>query len=328
MSDLTEPEVVLVIGSGRSGTSLFTELMTRIGYHAPQPQVDASEANPQGFNEPLWLVLFQQALLDSVCVRTSDARPSAWQLTAQVAKRPDTVSELREWVARQLKVSDRLVIKDPRSVWFMPAWAAALEQLQITPRVVTLLREPRSVVISKRQWYDVEDSTASSLAGWTNLMLQSEVVSRQFPRVFVSYSELFRDVEAVIEQVFETLQMSLQSGGRHQLGQVINPSLRRSDGSATDLHGVPMELQSLADECWSVMKNNLVSPESMATRVDDLRRRYDAYYQGCEDVTQSTLIAAAAAAHPSEPQQKRRPPLRTLKQRIAGIAQRMTTRRQ
>ena len=33
--------LVLVVGSGRSGTSLFTGIMQRLGFHVPQPEVGA-----------------------------------------------------------------------------------------------------------------------------------------------------------------------------------------------------------------------------------------------------------------------------------------------
>ena len=77
--------LVLVVGSGRSGTSLFTGIMQRLGFHVPQPEVTADSTNPRGFAEPKWVVDFHTALLNRAGVQVADARPSAWAETARVA---------------------------------------------------------------------------------------------------------------------------------------------------------------------------------------------------------------------------------------------------
>src|SRR5262245_1295555 len=48
--------LMLVVGSGRSGTSLFTGVMQRLGFYVPEPEVVADETNPTGFGEPQWVV--------------------------------------------------------------------------------------------------------------------------------------------------------------------------------------------------------------------------------------------------------------------------------
>jgi hypothetical protein len=49
-------QMLVVAGSGRSGTSLFTGLTGRLGVHIPKPEVSANRSNPRSFGEPLWLV--------------------------------------------------------------------------------------------------------------------------------------------------------------------------------------------------------------------------------------------------------------------------------
>src|SRR5207247_7594273 len=43
--------LVLVAGSGRSGTSLFSGILQRLGFYVPQPEVRADDTNPRGFAE-------------------------------------------------------------------------------------------------------------------------------------------------------------------------------------------------------------------------------------------------------------------------------------
>ena len=48
--------LVLVVGVGRSGTSLLTGILAQLGFHVPQPEVQADDTNPRGFSEPRWAV--------------------------------------------------------------------------------------------------------------------------------------------------------------------------------------------------------------------------------------------------------------------------------
>src|SRR5215211_2144582 len=148
-----ERSLVLVAGSGRSGTSLFSGILQRLGYHVPQPEVPADSTNPRGFAESQWVVDFHARLLRRARVQTADARPSAWALTAEVALDGGVQRELRSWLRKQFRKSDAVVIKDPRLSWFLPLWRRCAEDLETTPRFVTVLRHPAAVVQSKQRSY-------------------------------------------------------------------------------------------------------------------------------------------------------------------------------
>ena len=88
-------------GVGRSGTSLFTSILGRAGFHVPQPEVDADSTNPKGFGEPKWAVDFHGRQLRSRRVSVWDSRPSAWQDTSQAVDDPAALAELRGWLKVQ-----------------------------------------------------------------------------------------------------------------------------------------------------------------------------------------------------------------------------------
>ncbi len=78
--------LVLVSGSGRSGTSSLAGTLKRLGLHVPQPEVEASETNPRGFYEPQWVIDFHKRHLRELALFNIDSRPSAVGLVAaQVA---------------------------------------------------------------------------------------------------------------------------------------------------------------------------------------------------------------------------------------------------
>src|SRR5919197_1459937 len=119
--------LVLVAGSGRSGTSLFTGIMQRLGFHVPQPEVPADATNPRGFAESKWVVDFHIGLLDRAVVQVADARPAAWAHTARVAHEDGVRRQLREWLTGEFANANPLIIKAPRLSWFLPLWRQCAE---------------------------------------------------------------------------------------------------------------------------------------------------------------------------------------------------------
>ncbi|MEA2215445.1 MAG: hypothetical protein QOK19_1006, partial [Solirubrobacteraceae bacterium] len=106
--------LVLVVGVGRSGTSLLTGILGQLGFHVPQPEVKADATNPRGFSEPRWAVDFHTRLLRARRVTVNDARPVAWEKTATAAEDAPVYGELSSWLGEQMREADAVVVKDPR----------------------------------------------------------------------------------------------------------------------------------------------------------------------------------------------------------------------
>ena len=92
MSVPDERRLVLVVGVGRSGTSLLSGILGQLGFHIPQPEVNADDTNPRGFGEPRWVVDFHTRLLKARRVTVNDARPAAWEVTGARGEAPSTPS--------------------------------------------------------------------------------------------------------------------------------------------------------------------------------------------------------------------------------------------
>ena len=129
----TERSLVLVAGSGRSGTSLFSGILQRLGYQVPQPEVPADATNPRGFAESQWVVDFHTRLLTKAAVQVSDARPTAWAYTADVALDEGAHEELGSWLGKQFRSSEHVLVKDPRLSWFLPLWRRCAEEAGVSP---------------------------------------------------------------------------------------------------------------------------------------------------------------------------------------------------
>ena len=116
--------LVLVVGVGRSGTSLLSGILGQLGFHIPQPEVKADDTNPRGFGEPRWVVDFHTRAAAAASASPSTTRgPPPGSRPALAA--PKVHDELREWLRGELAEADAIVVKDPRTVWFLPLWRAA-----------------------------------------------------------------------------------------------------------------------------------------------------------------------------------------------------------
>jgi hypothetical protein len=289
--------VVLVAGSGRSGTSLFAGIMQRLGYTVPGPEVPADETNPRGFAESMWVVDFHSRLLKRTGVSVADARPAAWAMTARACLEEAVVAELRDWMQTQLALADHLIVKDPRISWFAPLWRRCADELGAPPRFVTMLRHPAEVIDSKQRWYGGgRQGEISRAAGWLNQTLFTERATRDAPRLFVRYDDLLADWTREVTRAGEVLDLELvrcaSPGAIRSVHEFVDRDLRRSRVGWDHL-SLPEPLRVLADQTWEEMTGERSVPE-----LDALRALYTDLYAAAEAIAQSS-IAAAGKAHPA-----------------------------
>lgn len=294
--------MVLVAGSGRSGTSLFAGTLQRLGFRVPQPEVPPDESNPRGFAESQWVVTFHARLLAQLRVQTADARPSAWTPTAAAGNKPAEIEALREFLAKQFAEADHLVIKDPRLSWFMPMWRRVADEFGVEPRFVTMLRHPAAVVDSKSRYYGNWQGDVGRAAGWINGMLFTERATREATRSFVRYDDLLDDWTKVIARVGEECDLAVirnaQAPAIRSVHQFIDPNLSRSSSTWADIR-MPAHLRDLCERVWQLL-NTLADPGAdsadLTGELDAARQAYLELYQDAEAIAQSSIAAAKPGA--------------------------------
>lgn len=294
--------LVLVTGSGRSGTSLFSGLLKALGGHVPQPEVAADETNPRGFGEPQWVVDLHNDLLRRAGVETSDGRPSAWAKTAEIGREREVQRNLEKWLRAEFDHGDHVIVKDPRLLWFIPLWSRAGETVA-TPCFTTVLRHPLEVTKSKQTYYGGVFGPNARTVGWLNTMLFTERATRGNRRAFVRYEDLLADPLLTVSKVDEALDLALTGRAQpHQMraaAQLVDPSLRRSSNASWESLGVNDQIAEMAEETWKLF-DRAADPDDVdpfASEFDELRTRYLDLYSFAESIAQWSVVAA----------QKRRP---------------------
>lgn len=277
--------LVIVTGSGRSGTSTVTGSLKMLGSYIPQPEIPANDANPRGYFEPIWTVEYQKKVLADAGVRTLDARPEAYHLMQPTCAKPVFRDELDEWLATQLKAR-QIVVKDPRSFWLRNLWVPAATGLGMDTCFLTMLRHPAEVVGSRDMHYlkNADDDRrlareTGNLGGWVNVALTNELVARESDRAFVHYTDMITDWRATMLRVGEQLDLSydadLTSREHHPIDDFIDVSLHRAQVTFADLD-VPAELVEVAETVWTNLDALSRDPKDAAAMKsnDEMRRAY------------------------------------------------------
>lgn len=290
----TRRQILVVAGSGRSGTSLFTGLTGRLGFHIPKPEVSANRSNPRGFGEPRWLVDYHNDLLASIDVVIEDGRPEAWELTEKVAERPKALGRLVEWLELQFAENPRIVVKDPRLAWFFELHRLAAAELDADVHVATMLRHPAEVMRSREIAYGTRTNNTTRVVGWMNMMLGIESRTRDLPRATLRYDELLTDWKPALAKADETLGLRLfEQADEAQLADaddLVDPSLHRSITSWDDLQ-LPPRVLDLTTRAYDTYGGLVGVPteQQSATReeLDAIQAELIAYYDESFDVART-----------------------------------------
>ncbi len=289
--------IVLVLGPGRSGTSTMAGTLALSGFDVPDP-IEPEDSNPSGFYEPQWVVDFHMELLQSVRVRNLDSDPDAPDALSSVLADEIVRGSLRTWLGACLAEHQQLVIKDPRLIWFCDLWLDVATELGEAPGFVMMLRHPSEVTSSRTEFYHTRG--ASDVAGWVNVALLTERLTRGRTRALVHYSHLTTDWRTEAGRVRDQLGLRLDPAPDvtpHPVDDFIDPTLRRRQTGWGDslVPGVLRELGEATFQALGDVADHGDSPERVA-RLDELREEYDALHRDALDVARSHIMRDRRAA--------------------------------
>jgi hypothetical protein len=270
--------------------------------------VQADDTNPRGFGEPRWVVDFHTRVLAAKRVTLNDSRPAAW---AQMAEAADKARpELLEWLRGELAGADQVVVKDPRTVWFLDVWRSCAEELGARTSFVTMLRHPAEIVASAKKSYGPGLTEAGRSAAWINVTLQTEHATRDAQRVFLRYDDLLADWVPEIRRLGEALDVpALASVDRvPEVDAFVDPTLHRNRTTWADLD-VPAAVRDLGERVWEQIQ----AQDQPA--LDVSRDEYRRLYGEAEALAQCSIMAARPIRVVKEKAAPAAPP--TLRVRIA-----------
>ena len=211
-----DPEVLVVLGMHRSGTSLLTGLLEQLGFYICSAPMPATSDNPKGYFENPLIVDIHDRILSELGISWDDPRPMPpyWYESTRVWPFVDQLTELAR---SEFQPYSRWAMKDPRVCRLLPVWREIFRRLSIVPRFLIIHRPAIEVAASltRRDGFSEE----KSLLLWMEHMLSAELMSRPFERAFLSYQNLLDDPVSTLQRCWRALELpTLRCSGRRQDG--------------------------------------------------------------------------------------------------------------
>jgi len=215
----------VVVGCGRSGTSLAAGLLARAGYDCGRELLPADEGSPKGFFEARGVNDVNERLLaphDPMLSRSGHSRPlrhgERWLGVLPPGVEVEVPPGLRAAMAAALPASP-YCCKDPRFGYTVDAWRGVLGE----PLVVCVFRHPLATAESIARdvrYEDLRVDPATAVEIWR--AVYSRILDRHrrdAEWVFVHYEQLMDG--SGVERLDERLGATLDHG-------FADPALRRS----------------------------------------------------------------------------------------------------
>lgn len=218
---------IIIMGAGRSGTSLTALLFKNQGFSFPSDLIDPTESNPDGFFESYEVNRINEALLQEAFPNYEYGQRWLAALHKPFVSAPS--SELAQQMRSAVPCSP-FVLKDPRFSYTLDAWLEHTGDC----RFICVFRNPVSTVNSIQKMLTVEPylrdfnlSRERTFTVW-NAMYDA-IVSRDRSGehwLFLEYESMFSG---------NGLQQLSQFSGVKLETSLVNPSLQRSDKSGGDM---------------------------------------------------------------------------------------------
>jgi hypothetical protein len=219
--------VVVVLGSGRSGTSLLMQALAALGMRVSGELIQARRDNPEGFFEDARIVRIQADLLRALDAWPYHPLPGDWLSRPETAAAAEALrAVLGEHVARP----GIWGFKDPRTASFLPLWQRLFTQAGITPKYILALREPAKVIQSFMQAYGTPRDMAEAV--WLRRTCDALWHTRADCHI-VHYEDWFSRPRAVAEGLARHTGLTATDLDRVLAG-IVRPDLDRAgrDGEA------------------------------------------------------------------------------------------------
>lgn len=179
--------IVLILGSGRSGTSLTMQVLAALGLRTGADLIPANVSNPRGFYEDRAIVHLHAELLRALAAPLYAPLPDGWPHTLAARATRDALGRLLR--QRLAQIEGPYGIKDPRLSTLYPLWRELFAELDLTPRVILAVRAPGSVATSLARHYGFTTDEAEQL--W--LARNSEALLNSDGRCLVAHYETWFD---------------------------------------------------------------------------------------------------------------------------------------
>lgn len=216
-----ERKVVFVLTPGRSGSSVFTQILSILGLRLSENLISATEANPQGYFEDALIVQREKAFLQSLGLPPQLPLPPS-SLSSQEAG--NYISFLKEYLEQQVSSDGIWLCKVPTLCSTLPLWQKAMLQSRIVPFYFLAVRDLSNTLASFLKIGATKREAEQNIFTRTVSIFQ-HVQSNLFIQ---HYEHLFDNFDQVVQEIGAWLEISLDQDRIELARQCLKPHLNRA----------------------------------------------------------------------------------------------------
>lgn len=216
-------DLLVVVGPGRSGTSVLMHLLGEVGIALSDDLVGASEANPGGAFEDAEILQRQRRLIEDLCGDMLLPLPANWRDAPEVKS---AEADLKLIVEQRKERPGRWAFKDPQTSLLLPMWRDIFSQLSLRPAYILAIRDPAACMASMAMYYGRDAAEAEVI--WLRRTSQAILDCRGDLSV-VEYELWTTEGEAQLGQVLDVCGAEeLKPRVANVLQQVLRPDWNRA----------------------------------------------------------------------------------------------------
>lgn len=153
MTQLDNTKIVVILGAGRTGSSLLTRILILLGMSGSENYVRGVEHNPRGVFEDVEILDVHKNIFSFLGIHPYSPVPNDVLNTKGINL---YIKKLKNIVSEKTSNPEGIWgFKDPRTASLMPLWLRVFNPLKLVPKYIVTVRDPSSVVISmNRQFND------------------------------------------------------------------------------------------------------------------------------------------------------------------------------
>jgi GT2 family glycosyltransferase len=266
---------IVVLGMHRGGTSALMGVLNILGIELGSNYLNPSEDNPKGFFENITITQINEKILKSLNSSWDDVffLPENWLNSEHLLPHRQEIIDIIE---REFHEKTIFGIKDPRISRLLPLWNAIFKELSTEPHYIIPLRSPLEVAksLQKRNGFSIE----KSLLLWMNYMLDAEFFSRRFSRVFISFDELLRNPEKIINDISTSFDITFPKSYRDvqkDIEHFLEPALKHFTLHTNTFPNNSLELFSHYYQALTALtKKNKMSSHEDLSKIENMRKNY------------------------------------------------------
>ncbi|MEI7028258.1 glycosyltransferase [Paenibacillus sp. y28] len=251
--------VVCVLGMHRSGTSAITRGINLLGAYIGEDYqlLPPNDENMEGFWEHSEIVKVHDEILQvlSSSWNTRLSLPDGWQKDEKIQPLKRALINI---VKQDFYKHDLWVWKDPRTCLLLPIWIDILEELNIEPSFVLVIRNPLNVAksLEKRNGMILEEG----LANWALHTLNSLIFTKDYRRTIVHYDEYVEDWYTNLRHISKMIDLPWPEDEKFiikTMNDFIRPELRHNkiNNISLNKNQAPEFINEIYEYCLKCLKD-------------------------------------------------------------------------